>query len=49
VYSDEDASKANGTIALGRVLVNGDPARELKFNTTSIEEWGNSSSIIIGN
>lgn len=49
VYSDEDASKANGTIALARVLVNGDPARELKFNTTSIEEWGNSSSIIIGN
>ena len=48
-FSEEDASKANGTIALARVLVDGDPVRELKFNTTNSGEWGTSNSIIIGN
>lgn len=49
VFSEEDASKANGTIALARVLVDGDPVRELKFNSTNAGEWGTSNSIIIGN
>lgn len=50
-YSAEDASKANGSFALARVLVNGDCVREMKYSTTDVEEWGASqnSSIIIGN
>ena len=50
-YSAEDASKANGSLALARVLVNGDCVREMKYSTTDVEEWGASqnSSIIIGN
>ena len=50
-YSAEDASKANGSFALARVLVNGDCVREMKYSTTDVEEWGatQNSSIIIGN
>ena len=50
-YADTDASKANGSIALARVLVNGDCVRELKYDTTKIDEWSSSDngSIIIGN
>ena len=50
-YSAEDASKANGSFALARVLINGDCVREMKYSTTDVEEWGatQNSSIIIGN
>lgn len=50
-YAAEDATKANGSIALARVLVNGDCVRELKFDTTKLDEWSSSDegSIIIGN
>lgn len=50
-YAAEDATKANGSIALARVLVNGDCVRELKFDTTKVDEWSSSDegSIIIGN
>ena len=50
-YAAEDATKANGSIALARVLVNGDCVRELKYDTTKIDEWSSSDegSIIIGN
>lgn len=50
-YVAEDADKANGSIALARVLVNGDCVRELKFDTTKVDEWSSSDegSIIIGN
>lgn len=50
-YAAEDATEANGSIALARVLVNGDCVRELKFDTTKVDEWSSSDegSIIIGN
>ena len=50
-YASEDATKANGSIALARVLVNGDCVRELKYDTTKVDEWSSSDegSIIIGN
>lgn len=50
-YADTDASKANGSIALARVLVNGDCVREMKYDTTKVDEWSSSDegSIIIGN
>lgn len=50
-YTTENASKANGIIALARVLINGDCVREIPFSTTNANEWCSSSdgSIIIGN
>lgn len=50
-YTDSEADKANGSIALARVLVNGDCVREVKFDTTKADEWSTSDtgSIIIGN
>ena len=50
-YDPKDATKANGSIALARVLVNGDCVRELKYDTTKVDEWSSSDegSIIIGN
>ena len=50
-YASEDATKANGSIALARVLVNGDCVRELKYDTTKVDEWSSSDegSIVIGN
>lgn len=50
-YDSKDATKANGSIALARVLVNGDCVRELKYDTTKVDEWSSSDegSIIIGN
>lgn len=50
-YDSKDATKANGSIALARVLVNSDCVRELKYDTTKVDEWSSSDegSIIIGN
>lgn len=50
-YTAENASKANGTIALARVIMNGDCIREIPFSTTNTNEWCSSEegSIIIGN
>lgn len=50
-YTTENASKADGIIALARVLINGDCVREIPFSTTNANEWCSSSngSIIIGN
>lgn len=50
-YTDSEADKANGSIALARVLVNGDCVREVKFDITKTDEWSTSDtgSIIIGN
>ena len=47
----ETIAKAKGTIALARVLLNGDPVREIPFDTTSSSEWCDdpNASIIIGN
>ena len=50
-YTAEEANKANGTLALARVLVNGDCVREMTFKTDTTNEWCTKSegSIIIGN
>ena len=50
-YTAENASKANGTMALARVIINGDCVREIPFSTTNANEWCSTSSgsIIIGN
>ena len=50
-YTQENASKADGTIALARVIMNGDCIREIPFSTSNVNEWCSSSegSIIIGN
>lgn len=47
----ETIAKAKGTIALARVLLNGDPVREIPFDITSSSEWcdDTNASIIIGN
>ena len=46
-----DATNANGSIALARVLINGDCQRELKYDISNPQEWttSESGSIIIGN
>lgn len=45
------ATNVNGSIALARVLINGDIIREIPFSTTNANEWTTSEngSIIIGN
>lgn len=50
-YTEANASKADGTIALARIVMNGDPVREIPFSTTNVNEWCSSEdgSIIIGN
>lgn len=50
-YTAEEANKVNGTLALARVFVNSDPAREMTYKTDATNEWCTSSSgsIIIGN
>lgn len=50
-YTAEEANKANGTLALARVFVNSDPAREMTYKTDATNEWCTSpnGSIIIGN
>lgn len=51
VYTASVADQASKSIALARVLVNGDCVREVKFDTTKTDEWSTSDtgSIIIGN
>ena len=51
VYTSSVADQASKSIALARVLVNGDCVREVKFDTTKTDEWSTSDtgSIIIGN
>lgn len=50
-YTAENASKADGILALARVLINGDCVREIPFSVTNVNEWcsSTSGSIIIGN
>lgn len=50
-YTEANASKADGTIALARIIMNGDCIREIPFSTTNVNEWcsSESGSIIIGN
>lgn len=50
-FPQGDADKAKGTIALARVMVNGDIVRELKYDIIKTDEWttSNTGSIIIGN
>ena len=50
-YTAENANLANGTLALVRVLMNGDCVREMTYKVDGTGEWGTSSdgSIIIGN
>lgn len=46
----ETAVNAEGTIALARILINGDCVREIPFNATSKDEWASSNiPIVIGN
>lgn len=51
VYYPSTAENPDGTIALARVLVNGDPYREFPFNTVSASEWTSNADnmIVIGN
>lgn len=49
IFQEDDKEKAEGSLALARVLLNGDPVREIPFNTEDNGEWCDSeSSIIIG-
>lgn len=50
-YTTDNASKANGTLALARIIINGDCVREIPFSVTNKNEWCSSAngSIIIGN
>lgn len=51
VYYPSTAENPDGTMALARVLVNGDPYREFPFNTASSSEWPSNADnmIVIGN
>ena len=51
VYPNDKASQAQGSLALARVLLNGDLVREIPFDKTSISEWctDENAAIIIGN
>lgn len=51
VYYPSTAENPDGTMALARVLVNGDPYREFPFNTVSASEWTSNADnmIVIGN
>ena len=50
-YPENMAAQANGSMAFARVLLNGDPVREIPFDKTSVNEWCTDpdASIIIGN
>ena len=51
VYPNDKASQAQGSMALARVLLNGDPIREIPFDKTSTTEWctDENAAIVIGN
>jgi hypothetical protein len=53
IYSSKDADKANGSIPLARVLVDGDPYREISYKAGSRDtsEWTSKDEgyIVIGN
>lgn len=51
VYPNDKASQAQGSLALARVLLNGDPVREIPFDKTSTSEWctDENAAIVIGN
>ena len=51
IYPSDSETKSNGSLALARVLLNGDPVREIPFSTTSATEWCSDSNaaIVIGN
>lgn len=50
-YTSEQAAQATKSIAVARVLLNGDPVREVEFKTDSTTEWcdDDNAAIIIGN
>lgn len=50
-YTAENANKANGTLSLARVLINGDCVREMTYKVDTTSEWctKQEGSIIIGN
>lgn len=51
IYASTDANKANGSIALARILVDGDPYREIPYNSDDTTEWCSKDDgyIVIGN
>jgi len=51
IYPSDKEAQANGTLALARVLLNGDPVREIPFDKSSTTEWCDDANaeIIIGN
>lgn len=50
-YTSEQAAQAGKSLAIARVLLNGDPVREIPFKTDSTTEWcdDDNAAIIIGN
>lgn len=50
-YTEANADKANGTIPLARVLINGNVEREMVFKTDNTTEWcaTEDGDIVIGN
>lgn len=50
-YTADKANIANGSLALARVVMNGDPVREMTYKVDSTTEWCSTvdGSIIIGN
>ena len=50
-FPENMAAQANGPMAYARILLNGDPVREIPFDKTSTAEWCTDpdASIIIGN
>ena len=51
IFQADDAVKAEGSLALARILLNGDPVREIPFNIEDNGEWCDdaNASIVIGN
>ena len=51
VYPSDKAAQAQGSMAIARVLLNGDPIREIPFDKTSSSEWctDENAAIVIGN
>lgn len=51
VFPSDKASQAQGSLALARVLLNGDLVREIPFDKTSTSEWctDENAAIVIGN
>lgn len=50
-YTSEQVAQATKSLAIARVLLNGDPVREVPFKTDSATEWcdDDDAAIIIGN